>query len=130
MFYEHTGRTAEWSRLGEEIVPDFVDPATEGPLPGREEPWSLVTQYRVGLGRKGRLLDKAERLQSVDVGCNRQRVVAVFAKAPQAWTVREKNAVRSLGSSLHGLSEVQREQGSAKCVDGYLEIGRASCRER
>jgi len=35
--YGHTGRRAEWTRLVEEIVPIFVDPATDGSLPGREE---------------------------------------------------------------------------------------------
>lgn len=31
VLYEHTGRDAEWSRLVEEIVPDFVDPRTDVP---------------------------------------------------------------------------------------------------
>ena len=44
--YDHTGRRAEWARLVEEIVPDFVGP-DDLPLPGREEQWSLVTEYRV-----------------------------------------------------------------------------------
>jgi tetratricopeptide (TPR) repeat protein len=120
-FYQHTGRTAEWSRLVDEIVPDFVDPATEGPLPGKEERWSLVTSYRVRLARNARQWDQAERLQSVDVSWNRQRAAAILAKPPQAWTAREKNAVRTLAASLHELSEIQREQESATCVDGYLE---------
>jgi hypothetical protein len=120
-FYLHTGRGAEWPRLVEEIVPDFVDPATDGPLPGEEEEWSLVTRYRVLLAENARQWDRAERLQSVDVGWNRQNAAAILAKPPQARTAREKNAVRTLASSLHELSEIQREQDSAKCVDGYLE---------
>jgi tetratricopeptide (TPR) repeat protein len=117
----HTGRTGEWSRLVEEVVPDFVDPATGGPLPGKEEEWSLVTEYRVSLAREARRWDEAERLQSVDVDWNRQRAAAILAKPRQEWTAPEKNAVRTLAVSLHEISEIQREQGSAKCADGYIE---------
>ncbi|MGQ0605094.1 MAG: CHAT domain-containing protein [Anaerolineales bacterium] len=60
--YGHTGRRAEWARLVNEIVPGFVDPVTDGPLPGREEEWSLVTAYRVRLAREARQWAEAERL--------------------------------------------------------------------
>src|ERR1019366_3508807 len=73
VFYQYTGRGAEWSHLVEEIVPDFVDPATQGPLPGKEEDWSLVTQYRVRLARNARQWDQAERLQSQRAAWDRQR---------------------------------------------------------
>jgi hypothetical protein len=63
--YDHTGRRAEWAQLVEEIVPDFVDPATDGPLPGREEHWSLVTAYRVRLTEEARQWADAEQLQRV-----------------------------------------------------------------
>jgi hypothetical protein len=33
--YQHTGQTAQWSRLVEEIVPELVDVATDQPLPGK-----------------------------------------------------------------------------------------------
>jgi hypothetical protein len=65
MLYAHTGRRAEWARLVAEIVPEFVDPQTDGPLPGREEAWSLVTDYRVRLAREMRNWPEAERLQRV-----------------------------------------------------------------
>lgn len=35
--YTHTSRPEEWKRLLRETVPEFVDPETEQPLPGREE---------------------------------------------------------------------------------------------
>jgi len=66
--YAHTGRRAEWARLVEEIVPDFIDPATEGPLPGREEDWGLVTEYRVRLLYEARQWAVAEHLQKICVG--------------------------------------------------------------
>jgi tetratricopeptide (TPR) repeat protein len=121
VFYQHTGRDAEWSRLVEEIVPDFVDPATDGSLPGKEELWSLVTGYRVRLAENARQWERAEQLQSQRVSWNRQRTAAILAKLPQAWTGSEKNDVRTLAVSLQALSGIQREQGSATCVDGYLE---------
>jgi tetratricopeptide (TPR) repeat protein len=120
-FYQHTGRAAEWSRLVEEIVPDFIDPATDGPLPGKEEHWTLVMGYRVLVARSARQWDQAERLQRADVSWNRQRAAPILAKPPQAWTADERNSVRTLATSLHELSEIQREQESATCVDGYLE---------
>jgi tetratricopeptide (TPR) repeat protein len=121
MFYVHTGRTAEWSRLVGEIVPDFVDPTTDGPLPGKEEIWILVTSYRVELETKARHRERAEWLQNLCVGWSRQRADAILARPPQEWTAREKNAVRGLSVSLLALSRIQREQESANCVDGYVE---------
>jgi hypothetical protein len=49
--YEHTGRNTEWARLVEELIPDLADPDTGGPLPGRDDHWILLTDYRVGLAR-------------------------------------------------------------------------------
>jgi tetratricopeptide (TPR) repeat protein len=105
----------------EEIVPDFVDPATDGPLPEKEGIWILVTSYRVVLARRARHREQAERLQSLCVSRGRQRAAAILAKPPQAWTAREKDTVRGLSGLLYGLSEIQRERESAECVDGYLE---------
>ena len=61
--YQHTGRWGEWARLVEEIVPDFVDPATGGTLPGREEQWDQITQHRVHLARRARRWAEAESIQ-------------------------------------------------------------------
>ena len=41
--YQHTGRRGEWSRLVEETTSDFFDPIDDGPLPGKEEEWNLIT---------------------------------------------------------------------------------------
>ena len=54
ILYERTGRDGEWARLVASITPDFTDPDTGGPLPGREDYWSIVTGYRVKLARKMR----------------------------------------------------------------------------
>jgi tetratricopeptide (TPR) repeat protein len=108
--YDHTGRRAEWARLVDEIVPDFVDADTGGPLPGREDQWSLVTEYRVRLAEEARQWEEAERLQRTCVEWDRPRM------RPE-----HSNSVRTLAASLHELGEIQREMGSAQCVKAYRE---------
>jgi tetratricopeptide (TPR) repeat protein len=119
--YDHTGRHVDWARLVAEIIPDFVDPATDGPLPGREDLWNLVTEYRVRLAEEARRWEDAERWQKLEVEWNRQRTAATVARPPETWDEDEKGRVRTLAASLHALSEIQREVGSAACVDGYQE---------
>jgi len=60
--YDHTGRRFEWAALVAAVLPDFVD-ADDGPLPGRDDQWALVTGYRVGLAELVRDWCEAERLQ-------------------------------------------------------------------
>jgi hypothetical protein len=103
VLYHQTGRTAEWSRLVEEIVPDFVNSLTEGPLPGMEEEWSVVTGYRVVLAREARRWEEAERLQRVNVDWHSKCATPILAKPSQAWAAAEKNSLRSLAISLHDL---------------------------
>jgi tetratricopeptide (TPR) repeat protein len=107
--YDHTGRRSEWARLVEEIVPDFIDPATEGPLPGREEEWGLVTDYRVRLLGEARQWAGAERLQKLLVEWSRGH--ARDDDTNSQWT---------LAASLQELGEIQREMGRPECVAAYL----------
>jgi tetratricopeptide (TPR) repeat protein len=121
ILYQHTARTAEWSRLVEEIVPDFVDPATNGPLPRKEAEWTLVTEYRVRLAQQARDWGKAQGLQDMRVDWDRQRNGVILARPQQSWTTSEKRSVRTLAASLQNGADIQREQGLAACVDGYTE---------
>jgi hypothetical protein len=93
----------------------------EGPLPGIGEAWNVVTGYRFRLARETRQLEKAARLQSASINWNRQRAEPILAKAVQTWDAKEKNEIRNLAVSLHEVSELRREQGSASCLDGYRE---------
>jgi len=120
-FYGHTGRRAEWKRLVEEIVPDFVDPANGGPLPGREGRWSLVTEYRVRLAREERQWAEAERLQTARVDWNRRRAAPALARPAGELESDEKQTIRTLAVSLESLGNIRRELGRAECIPAYEE---------
>ena len=121
VLYDHTGRRAEWRRLVDQIVPEFVEPASNGPLPGRQDQWSVVTQYRVGLAQQERDWPTAQALQQVLVDWARKRAGTLVDQDPQTLTDRERNTVRTLGATIHELAQIQREQGLAECVDNYKE---------
>ena len=46
VLYARTGRDGEWARVVADVTPDFTEPVTGGPLPGRGDQWNLVTEYR------------------------------------------------------------------------------------
>ena len=119
--YDHTGRRAEWARLIEEIVPDFVDPATDGPLPDREDLWGIVTGYRVRLASGRRHWAEAERLQRRRMDRQRERAATALALPLDKLDGASRNSIRSLAACLHQLGEVQREQGQPQCVKAYRE---------
>ena len=93
--YDHTGRRAEWKRLVEEIVPDFVG-ADDLPLSGREEQWGLVTEYRMLLAREARNLAEAEQLQHVRVEWHRRQCCYPYLPAHRIVECGEKNILRTL----------------------------------
>jgi hypothetical protein len=105
VLYDHTGRRGEWARLVEEILPDFVDPASDGPRPGREADWSLVTEYRVRLAQEARQWAAAERLQRLRVDWDRQRAAAALARPAAELGGGERHAIRTLAVSLDDLGQ-------------------------
>jgi len=117
--YDHTGRQAEWARLVDEIVPDFVDPAGDGPLPGREDEWRFVTDYRVRLARKAREWANGERLQRIIVDWDRQRAAAALALPPEQLDNSQQGAIRTLTVGVELLGHIQREVGKPDCVRSY-----------
>ncbi len=119
--YDQTGRRAEWRKLVEEIVPDFVDPATDGPLPGQEEEWSIVTEYRVLLAEEARQWKEAGRLQRARVDWGRKRAASPLGKPPEKLSDEERNTIRTLAVSVHQMADVQREQALKECVPTYEE---------
>ena len=121
MLYDHLGRRAAWAGLVAEITPDFVDPATDGPLPGREEQWSFVTQYRVLLAHETRRWPEAERLQRVCVEWDRQRASASLALPAGALDAAGRNAIRSLAVAVGQMAGILREQAKPECIEAYQE---------
>ncbi|MGB0385079.1 MAG: hypothetical protein ACPGWR_09670 [Ardenticatenaceae bacterium] len=117
--YGHTGRRTEWQRLVTEIVPDFVDLTNDGPLPGREEQWGLVTSYRVDLAQEARQWAEAERLQHTSVEWDRQRAVTALRGAQPDSS--QHNAIRTLAASVGLLGVIQRELGQPTCATAYEE---------
>ena len=96
ILYQRTGRDGEWGRLIDQVVPEFIDPATGGPLPGRENQWSLITEYRVGLATAARDWPAATRLQQASITWNRDR--AATALATPAGQLTPASAARSAAS--------------------------------
>jgi tetratricopeptide (TPR) repeat protein len=118
--YGHTGRRAEWKRLVEEIVPDFVD-IDNLPLPGRDEQWGFITEYRVHLAMETRDWSEAEYLQNKHVEWERERVASFLAVTPEALSENERKTLHSLGTSLHDLGQIKRELGHFDCIQVYQE---------
>ncbi len=119
--YHHTGRRIEWRRLVEEIVPEFVDPETKGPLPDREDDWSLLTEYRVQLAEEERKWDEAERLQQAVVNWNRQRAATALELPRSSLDSMQRLLVRSVIVSLIGMGSIWRKLGREDCVAAYEE---------
>jgi tetratricopeptide (TPR) repeat protein len=121
VLYQHTGRNLEWRRLVDELVPDLVDPATDGPWPGREEQWSLITGYRVQLARQQRDHGTAERLQRARVAWNRQGAATALASPPEQLDDTQRVLLRNLAGSYGELGQIQRDQQQPACVEAYTE---------
>lgn len=119
VLYDHTGRLAEWARLVNEIVPDFVDPANDGPLAGREEEWSLVTEYRMHLAMEARQWAEAERLQHLCIEWDRKRAVPAIAVPSEKLNEPQRNIIRHLAVSIEQLGHIQREQAKSECAKSF-----------
>lgn len=119
--YARTGRRKRWRTLVDEIVPLFVDAKTDGPLSGKEDQWSIVTQYRMHLARQDREWQEAQRLQEKAVEWDRGKAELLLDIPVDKLTDDQKNTIRSLGASYHELAEIQRAQGDQECVTSYMK---------
>ena len=119
--YEHTGRWSEWGKLVEEILPEFVDAATDSPLPGREILWILVTEYRVKFAITKRQWEVAERLQRLSVDEARKRAAQALAISPETLNSSDYDAIRTLAVALSQLGDILRDKGKPECIAVYEE---------
>lgn len=124
--YEQTGRRADWAQLVTEIVPDFVDSVSDGPVPGHEHAWSLVTEYRVRLARDLRKWSEAERLQHMLVDWSRQQATSALAIPAEQLDSAQRHRLRTLAVTLESLGHIQLALGQTECVTSYGEALRIS----
>jgi tetratricopeptide (TPR) repeat protein len=121
VLYFQTGRRSSWRYLVEEIVPDFVDPENKGPLPGQEDCWRKVTQYRVLLAEEDRKWQDAEKLQQSLLNLSRKQAATALDLPPLQLDYRSRQSISTLAVSLNELGEILREQGHIECVNTYRE---------
>ena len=86
VLYGHTGRASEWRRLVAELVPSLTDPATGGPLPGREGQWALLAFYHVLIAQQARDWPTAEQLQQAPSPGTASRPPTHSLSPPVRWT--------------------------------------------
>jgi tetratricopeptide (TPR) repeat protein len=121
VLYERTGRDGEWARIVAAVTLDFTDPATGGPLPGREDHWSLVTEYRVRLAEHARDWPTATTLQTTKIAWHRDKA-AVALDAPPADLTRAQSAhIRNLGVALNEFGYILLLQEDPGCLPHLQE---------
>ena len=121
ILYMRTGRDGEWVRLVGQVTPAFIDPATDGPLPGREDQWSIITQYRVALAIAARDWPAATRLQNLRIAWNRDRAAAALAAPDSQLTPAQRNQIRTLDISLQYLGHILYIQQDPGCLPHFEE---------
>jgi hypothetical protein len=121
ILYLRTGRGGEWARLIHDITPDFIDPATDGPLPGCEDQWSRITDYRVRLAHSARDWPTATRLQNLIIAQDRDEAASALATPDSDLTSTQRNQIRSLVVTLMGLGRILEDQGDPDCRHHYQE---------
>jgi tetratricopeptide (TPR) repeat protein len=121
LLYTRTGRDGEWARLLAQVTPAFIDPATDGPLPGREDQWSIVTEYRVRLAMAARDWSTATRLQNLRIAWDRDRAAAALATPASQLTTGQRNRIRTLSVSLEYLGHILLNQADPGCLAQYQE---------
>ena len=119
--YLRTGRDGEWARLVAAITPDVTDPATGGPLPGREQEWNTVTSDRVRLAREARDWPAATTLVNARIAWARDQAAAALAAPASSLTPGQRNQIRNLAVSLRELGDILREQSDPGCLPRYQE---------
>jgi tetratricopeptide (TPR) repeat protein len=114
--YERTGRDSEWARLIAAITPDLTDPATGGPLPGREGEWGMVTNYRVRIAADARDWPAANTLMESIVAFRRTGAEPALKVPPETLTELQRNQIALLAATLNDLAEILRLQNDPACL--------------
>lgn len=121
VLYTRTGQDGEWARLLAQVTPAFIDPATDGPLPGRDGQWSLITGYRVRLAMDARDWPAATHLLNLAIAWDRERAAAALAAPASQRTLDQHNQIRTLAISLEDLGHILQRQEDLGCLPYYEE---------
>ncbi len=121
VLYERTGRDSEWARLVADVTPDFTDPGTGGPRPGREDQWSIITSYRVRLAGAARDWTAATTLQNTLIAWSRDHAAAALAAPPASLTPVQRTQIRNLVFALTELGITLRYQDDPGCLPHFQE---------
>lgn len=119
--YEERGRVIEWQHLVNELVPALTDPADGGPVPGREEEWGLLTDYRIRLALQARAWATAHRLAEAQVALKRKRAADALTTPPEKLNEFQHTRILNLATALQMLGSVLSGQDDPGCVYPYLE---------
>ena len=117
--YRLTGRDGEWARLVTTIQADYLDPATDAPLPGRDNQYSMVTGYRVQIAMARRDWPTATRLQTARLAWQREQAAPYLDLPPDQLDPTARNRLRDLGVSESDLGNILRQQGDPDCLEHY-----------
>jgi tetratricopeptide (TPR) repeat protein len=120
VLYERTGRDGEWARLIAAITPDFADPATGGPRPGREQHWSTITGYRMQLAKAARDWAAAVALLDAISAWDRNEAAEGLAASPGSLTPVEGNQPSEF-FRLRNLGDILLLQEDPSCLSHYQE---------
>ncbi len=121
LLYERTGRHAEWARLVANVVPDFRNPATGGPWPGREGQWNVITQYQVRIATAARAWPAATRLLQANIAWQRDHAAAALATPDSRLTKNDRTKIRNLAVGIQDLGRVLEDQENSDCQLYYQE---------
>ncbi len=119
--YERTGRALEWRHLVGELVPSLTDPVSGGPLPGHEEEWDLLGEYRVHIASQDRAWPAATQLLQAKIPWLREQATEALATDPAELDIVQRTSIGNLAACLQMLGFVLAEQGDPDCVQPYLE---------
>jgi tetratricopeptide (TPR) repeat protein len=120
--YDHQGRRDEWARLVTEIIPDYCT-AEDDPVPGQENHYSLVMNYRIYLTqRENHNFVYAAKLLNKKIEFDRRQASIALA-LPEDVPLDDlnRNLIRNLAVTLEDLGHVLREQNSNDCLAIYDE---------
>ena len=121
VLYQRTGRDSEWARLVADVTPDFTDSDTGGPLPGREQEWSMITYYRALIAREARDWPAATALHEALTAWHRDRAGEALAAPAASLTPVQRIQIRNLSVSLSYLGDILRQQDDPGCLPHHQE---------